>query len=224
MTRLPTSRLSVSSVSLRDMRTFKADTCTLGIPAQLDLSAGESQVKFFSPPPEGKTRVALLVCLEHPLSRGTGISANRFRAEPCLLTNVALQSTLQVRIPRPILASIQATSETKSMRRSSPRPSNGSTSLLPRSSRNTNRWAGWTKWRPINTWPSLSVSLHHGNSAILADSMLGDRVLPPKDVDITSEEARINVVENHIATQYHICGSCESYDLPHSLWCSCCRS
>lgn len=33
-------------------------------------------------------------------------------------------------------------------------------------------------------------------------------MLPPKDVDITSEEARIDVVENHIATQYHICGSC----------------
>lgn len=42
-----------------------------GIPAQLDLSAGESQIDFFAAPPKGKTRVALLVCLEHPLSRGT---------------------------------------------------------------------------------------------------------------------------------------------------------
>ena len=42
-----------------------------GIPCQLDMSAGESQVQFFSAPPEGKNRVSLLVCLEHPLSRGT---------------------------------------------------------------------------------------------------------------------------------------------------------
>ena len=42
-----------------------------GIPCQLDMSAGESQVQFFSAPPEGKNRVSMLVCLEHPLSRGT---------------------------------------------------------------------------------------------------------------------------------------------------------
>lgn len=41
------------------------------IPCQLDLSAGDSQVRFFSAPPAGKNRVSLLVCLEHPLSRGT---------------------------------------------------------------------------------------------------------------------------------------------------------
>lgn len=35
------------------------------------MSQGQSQVEFFSAPPEGKTRVSLLVCLEHPLSRGT---------------------------------------------------------------------------------------------------------------------------------------------------------
>lgn len=42
-----------------------------GIPCQLDMSGGESQIQFFSPPPEGKNRLSLLVCLEHPLSRGT---------------------------------------------------------------------------------------------------------------------------------------------------------
>lgn len=41
------------------------------IPCQLDLSAGKSQVDFFSAPPAGKNRVSLLTCLEHPLSRGT---------------------------------------------------------------------------------------------------------------------------------------------------------
>jgi choline dehydrogenase-like flavoprotein len=35
------------------------------------VSKGESQIGFFSAPPEGKTRASLLVCLEHPLSRGS---------------------------------------------------------------------------------------------------------------------------------------------------------
>lgn len=46
-------------------------TAATGIGAQLDVSQGDSQIKFFSPPPEGKTRISLLVCLEHPLSRGS---------------------------------------------------------------------------------------------------------------------------------------------------------
>ena len=41
------------------------------IPCQLDLSAGSDQTKFFSAPPGGKNRLSLLVCLEHPFSRGT---------------------------------------------------------------------------------------------------------------------------------------------------------
>lgn len=48
-----------------------ANIQTFCIGAQLDVSAGESQIKFFSAPPEGKTRASLLVCLEHPLSRGS---------------------------------------------------------------------------------------------------------------------------------------------------------
>ncbi|KAM0718028.1 hypothetical protein Q7P37_006360 [Cladosporium fusiforme] len=48
-----------------------ANIQTFCIPCQLDVSAGESQIAFFSPPPEGKNRVSLLVCLEHPLSRGS---------------------------------------------------------------------------------------------------------------------------------------------------------
>ncbi|KAF2097109.1 alcohol oxidase [Rhizodiscina lignyota] len=41
------------------------------IPCRLDLSAGHSQIEFFSAPPKGKNQLSLLVCLEHPLSRGT---------------------------------------------------------------------------------------------------------------------------------------------------------
>ena len=48
-----------------------ANLQTFCIPCQLDMSAGSDQVQFFSAPPDGKNRVSLLICLEHPLSRGT---------------------------------------------------------------------------------------------------------------------------------------------------------
>ena len=54
---------------LSDPRFANIQTFCIG--AQLDISRGDSQIDFFSAPPEGKTRVSLLVCLEHPLSRGT---------------------------------------------------------------------------------------------------------------------------------------------------------
>ena len=44
-----------------------ANIQTFCIPCQLDMSGGENQIQFFAPPPEGKNRVTLLVCLEHPL-------------------------------------------------------------------------------------------------------------------------------------------------------------
>ncbi|KAK4574075.1 hypothetical protein LTR86_001836 [Recurvomyces mirabilis] len=48
-----------------------ANIQTFCIGARLDVSQGQSQVGFFAAPPEGKTCASLLVCLEHPLSRGT---------------------------------------------------------------------------------------------------------------------------------------------------------
>ena len=48
-----------------------ANLQTFCIPCRLDLSAGSSQIQFFSAPPQGKQQVSLLICLEHPLSRGT---------------------------------------------------------------------------------------------------------------------------------------------------------
>lgn len=48
-----------------------ANLQTFCIPCRLDLSAGYSQIEFFSTPPKGKQQVSLLICLEHPLSRGT---------------------------------------------------------------------------------------------------------------------------------------------------------
>lgn len=42
-----------------------------GIPCRLDVAKGSDQTQFFGKPPEGKQQVSLLICLEHPLSRGT---------------------------------------------------------------------------------------------------------------------------------------------------------
>jgi choline dehydrogenase-like flavoprotein len=41
------------------------------IPCRLDVSAGADQTKFFGKPPDGKQQLSLLMCLEHPLSRGS---------------------------------------------------------------------------------------------------------------------------------------------------------
>ena len=41
------------------------------IPCRLDVAKGSDQTQFFSAPPKGKQQVSLLICLEHPLSRGT---------------------------------------------------------------------------------------------------------------------------------------------------------
>lgn len=41
------------------------------VAASLDLAEGSDQVKFLGPPPTGKNRAMLGVCLQHPLSRGT---------------------------------------------------------------------------------------------------------------------------------------------------------
>lgn len=48
-----------------------ANLQTFLIPANMDMAAGGDQTKLLGPPPKGKNRVSLLICLEHPLSRGT---------------------------------------------------------------------------------------------------------------------------------------------------------
>lgn len=48
-----------------------ANIQTFAIPCQLDVSKGHSQIEFFGAPPDGKNRFSLIICLEHPLSRGT---------------------------------------------------------------------------------------------------------------------------------------------------------
>lgn len=41
---------------------------------------------------------------------------------------------------------------------------------------------------------------------VLAKS-LGDRILPPKDKSIETEEERLEYVRGHISTQYHLIGT-----------------
>lgn len=42
---------------------------------------------------------------------------------------------------------------------------------------------------------------------VLAKS-LGDRILPPKNEDMKTDEARVEYVRSHISTQYHLIGTC----------------
>lgn len=37
---------------------------------------------------------------------------------------------------------------------------------------------------------------------------LGERILPPQDVKIETEEERVDFVRGHVATQYHSIGTC----------------
>lgn len=48
-----------------------ANLQTFCIPCRLDVAKGSDQTQFFGAPPKGKQQLSLLMCLEHPLSRGT---------------------------------------------------------------------------------------------------------------------------------------------------------
>jgi choline dehydrogenase-like flavoprotein len=48
-----------------------ANLQTFCIPCRLDVAKGSDQTLFFGAPPTGKQQLSLLMCLEHPLSRGT---------------------------------------------------------------------------------------------------------------------------------------------------------
>ena len=131
-----------------------ANLQTFCIPCQLDVSQGSDQIKFFSQPPEGKNRVSLLICLEHPLSRG-------------------------------------------SVHISSPDPMAPPT-IDPGYFRNENDakiLAAGIKWLD-------EVSRHP-----LVAKSLGERVLPPPDNTLETEEQRVEYVKNHISTQYHLIGT-----------------
>lgn len=126
-----------------------------GIGCQLDVSKGESQVEFFSAPPEGKTRASLLVCLEHPLSRGT----------------VHITSSDPTAHPRIDPGYFRNGADAKIL-------------------------AEAIKWMDkVANRPVLKKSL-------------GDRVLPPQNASIESDEDRVEYVRNHISTQYHLIGTC----------------
>lgn len=54
---------------LRDPTFANLQSFVIG--CRLDVSRGSDQTQFFSKPPEGTQQCSLLICLEHPLSRGT---------------------------------------------------------------------------------------------------------------------------------------------------------
>jgi choline dehydrogenase-like flavoprotein len=132
-----------------------ANIQTFCIGAQLDVSHGESQINFFAAPPEGKTRVSLLVCLEHPLSRGS----------------VHITSPDPTAHPRIDVGYLKHPVDAKIL-------------------------AAGIKWMDkIANQPVLKKSL-------------GERVLPPQNASIETEEERMEYVRNHISTQYHTIGTC----------------
>lgn len=105
-------------------------------------------MQFFSAPPEGKQRAALLVCLEHPLSRGTvHITSSDPTAAPRIDTGY---------FRHPVDAKIMAEGI---------------------------KWMDKVASRPV-----LKKSL-------------GERIQPPQDASIETEEERIEFVKSHISTQ-----------------------
>lgn len=54
---------------LRDPTFANLQTFCIG--CRLDVAKGSDQTQFFSAPPKGVQQISLLMCLEHPLSRGT---------------------------------------------------------------------------------------------------------------------------------------------------------
>jgi choline dehydrogenase-like flavoprotein len=62
-----------------------ANLQTFCIPCRLDVAKGSDQTLFFGAPPTGKQQLSLLMCLEHPLSRGTvHITSSDPKAAPCI--------------------------------------------------------------------------------------------------------------------------------------------
>ncbi|KAI9662535.1 MAG: hypothetical protein M1821_008702 [Bathelium mastoideum] len=75
-----------------------ANLQTFCIPCQLDTSSGSDQVGFFSKPPDGKNRISLLMCLEHPLSRGSVHITTSDPSKPSQIDPGYLRNEIDVRI------------------------------------------------------------------------------------------------------------------------------
>ncbi|KAL2357319.1 aryl-alcohol dehydrogenase [Cryomyces antarcticus] len=131
-----------------------ANLQTFCIPCRLDMAAGSDQTQFFSPPPKGQNQVTLLICLEHPLSRGT----------------VHITSSDPTKPPRIDPGYFRNGTDAKIL-------------------------AAGIRW--------LDKVAHH---PILQKS-LAERVQPPQDASLESEEERVEYVKNHISTQYHLIGT-----------------
>lgn len=131
-----------------------ANLQTFAIPCQLDVSAGHSQIEFFGAPPDGKNRFSLIICLEHPLSRGTVHISSADALQPPTIDPGYFRHEADAKI-----------------------------------------LAAGLKWLD-------EVSKHP-----LVAKSLGERVLPPPDNTLETEEQRVEYVKNHISTQYHLIGT-----------------
>ncbi|KAH7343057.1 aryl-alcohol dehydrogenase [Rhexocercosporidium sp. MPI-PUGE-AT-0058] len=128
-----------------------ANLQTFLIPANMDMTAGGDQTKFLGPPPKGKQRVTPLICLEHPLSRGT----------------VHITSSDPSKAPRIDSGYLRNPTDSKIL-------------------------SAGLKWLDqVNRHPILAKSL-------------GERVQLAPNVSLESEEERIEVIKEHISTQYHL--------------------
>jgi len=131
-----------------------ANLQTFCIPCSLDVNAGSDQVKFFNPPPKGVNRVSLLICLEHPFSRGS----------------------IHITSPDPTQA---------------PRIDPG----YFRNPVDAKILAAGIKWVD-----EVAKSKHLTKS-------LGQRWQPPPEQSLETEQDRIDMLTDHISTQYHLCGT-----------------
>lgn len=131
-----------------------ANLQTFCIPCSLDVNAGSDQVKFFNPPPKGVERISLLMCLEHPLSRGS----------------IHITSSDPTKTPRIDPGYFRNPADTKIL-------------------------AAGIKWID-----EIAKSKH-------LEPSLGKRWQPPAEQSLETEEERIEMLKDHISTQYHLCGS-----------------
>ena len=131
-----------------------ANLQTFCCPCQLDTSSGSDQVGFFSKPPDGKNRVSLLMCLEHPLSRGS----------------VHINSSDPTKAPRIDPGYFRNEADVRIL-------------------------AAGMRW------------LDKVSQAPVLKKSLGERIIPPADASLETEDERMDFVRNHISTQYHLIGT-----------------
>lgn len=162
-----------------------ANLQTFCIPCRLDVAKGSDQTLFFGAPPKGKQQLSLLMCLEHPLSRGTvHITSSDPMAAPEIDPGY-FRNEIDAKI---LAAGVSITF------------------LI--------EWLGLLLIPSFYNFPfnklidNLQMKwMDKVSKHPLMAAALAERELPPQDSQFDSEEARIEYVKNHISTQYHLIGT-----------------